>query len=661
MGDGMSKIGKKFTYQPIAGLYHGARRHPNLVLLAGLTLIIGILYLPALTAYFISDDFAQVSYLYFNINALLSVQLWKEWFIGVLDGYLYFRPAAYSFMLIDFLMWNQFAPGYHLTRLILHLLSSFLVYYIGWRLSHNRITALTAALLFAVLPVHAEAISWIAATTDALCGLALLTSFLFFVLYRQKGGLRNFIVSWAAFAVALSAKEIGIVLPLCLLVYDVIYHFQWRSIPVHAILRHGPFWLLLALYLGFRISWLGSFGYRGTALEMQDVWNWSIGTWLNSMDPFLEIAGQTGLLILPILSVGLAAWLLSAVRFRQTVLLGLVLIPLTFIPTINSITGTSHRSFYVPSLGVVLVIACVFTWLVSNSNRVLKVTATGGMLVLFLVYSWTLITRNGVYHRAGEIAEAIPSQVKALHPSLPAGARLVFTGVPDRVPEGVLVYITGLIPSMNLAYSSYAFETFKLGHFPIWFDKLDRTYFFQVEHRKVTERADLVQVLRERKECSGTQVPILTWEFTTDMQGWEPWNDLSDFGNREGALAMTAQGQDPYLASPAVDIPSIAVSGVQIEMRVLSNQPGRTGALYWLDSGQPDFTPGYKESFAVQADGAFHTYSVNLIDSGKLLMDTRIMQFRLDPVDAPAQIAIRSVRVLSPCSQISEDRCDCKP
>lgn len=284
----------------------------------------------------------------------------------------------------------------------------------------------------------------------------------------------------------------------------------------------------------------------------------------------------------------------------------------------------------------------------------------GSFLVLLIVYGWTLMSRNDAFHRAGEIAAAIPQQVKAMHPTFPRDARLTFVGVPDRVPEGILVYLSGFPSAMALAYSSAGFETLKFNNFPIWFDKLDRTFFFQVDHRKVTERSDLVQILKERKACSSTPAPMLTWQFEQDAQGWEPWNDLTGFEIREGALTTAAQGNDPYMASPTVNIPSIAISRVEIEMRAKSDPPANRGALYWLASGQTDFSPGFMESFSVQADGSFHTYSVNLIESGKLLMDTSIVQFRLDPVETPAQIAIKSVRILSPCSSMSEDHCICR-
>lgn len=263
-----STLQSRIPAWPFADWIRRAERRSGLVVFALLAFAIGIAYYPALTSYFISDDFSQISFLTANARHILDGQMWKEWFIGVLDGYVYFRPAAYLITFVDFLAWDQFAPGYHLTRVILHLLASFVVYLTGWQLSRERRTGVVAAILFAVLPVHAGAVSWMAATTDVVCGLAFLTGLLFYILYRQRGGPWLYGVAFAAFVVALSAKEVGIVFPVGILVYDILFHWRKRPNVGEWVARHAPFWAVLGIYVLVRMFYLSSFGYRGTQLAL---------------------------------------------------------------------------------------------------------------------------------------------------------------------------------------------------------------------------------------------------------------------------------------------------------------------------------------------------------------------------------------------------------
>ena len=55
---------------------------------------------------------------------------------------------------------------------------------------------------------------------------------------------------------------------------------------------------------------------------------------------------------------------------------------------------------------------------------------------------------------------------------------------------------------------------FKFGRFPIWLSELDKTYFFEVDHRKVTERADLVRALEQRRQCQSVSYSTIRWDFS---------------------------------------------------------------------------------------------------------------------------------------------------
>lgn len=623
-------------------------RHFTLLVFGGLAVIVALVYAPALNAYFISDDFQYLSYLFNNSPALLNWDKLDFWFIGGMDGYLYFRPAGHALVLLDYILWYLSPFGYHLTNVLLHLGASFLVYLLTVRLLQQRAAAAFTAALFAVLSVHAEAVSWVAARYDVLAGLYSFASVLFLVLYAQKGKPFYYVISLGASAMALASKETAIVLPAVLLLYDALYNLKQVGDAPRLLVRHVPYWTLLFA----RLYYFGH-GYKGFQIVPEGIGYWvdlNLNSLLNPLQ--FDMTPEIRWLVL-----GAALLLLVMTRFRRSVVLALLWIAVTSVATITS--GPSNRSFYIPSFGLTFLLGSLVAAWTANPERVRRWAWVGACVALLFGYGLALYQRNQVYYRAGEIAQAIPAQVIAAHPTLPADARLVFTGVPEFTPEGVLVYLSGFPGLLRTAYPGQNLQVYKLSKFPIWLDNLDRTFFFQVDHRRVVERTDLIDELRQLNACSGFSLPAVRWDWNTDEPGWEAWNDLSDLLVREAELTTRAVGSEPYMGSPPVDIPSLALGSVEIVMRVRADNPQPGAALYWRAAGQGDFSPGLSIAFPVTADGALHTYALDLAGSGQLFMGDRIVQFRLDPANGPAEIGIKSIQVTTHCSTVQGGHCAC--
>lgn len=636
------------VFSQAAGTLFQSRR--NWIVLLSLGVGISSFYSPAWSAYFISDDFQYLSYLVFNIQSLLKGEKWDFWLIGGIDGYLYFRPLGHALMFLDFLIWHLTPWGYHLTSLLLHLFASFEIYLLTKLITRRWRLAWCVALLFASMPIHSGAVSWIAARYDVLAGLFCFTSLIFFVLARQRASVRFYLISLVAFALAVSSKETAIPLPVAIFFYDVFFSEKRLRAPSYVIKYHLPFWLVVAV----RLVFFGH-GYQGLNISQEKIGYWIGVTLSNVLTPLpSEISTELKWLFT-------AAIVLSGLIFRlhRPVLFALIWTAVMAMATLTS--GPSERSFYLPSFGAALVVGSVLARLIDLRRRALKGVGFVALVGMICVYGAELYARNQDMYRAGEIAEAIPTQVRLLHPVLPKEARLVFVGVPDQTPRGTLVYITGFPNVLNIAYRDQSLAVLRVTQFPVWLNTLDRTFYFQVDHRRVTERVDLIQTLKERARCENCSAPFLEWKFTEGVSDWELWNQLSGAGNRDGALVLRSEGSDPIMASPPIDISSLAIGEIQVTMRVRATKPILQGEWYWLASGQHDFSPGLKATFQVFADDEWHTYHADLARNGMLLMRDRITRIRLDPVDAPAEIAIRSITIFTHCSSLQGEQCICVP
>ncbi len=619
----------------------------NRVIVLALIAVIGILYSPSFTALFNADDFSFLRYLYFNIQPLLSGRLWYEWLVGGIVNYAVFRPLGHVFWLLNYVTFGLEPYGYHVAAVLFHLITSFAVSILSYLLTRKRMTAAIAALLFAMMPVHAEAVSWLAANYDVWCAIYSFVSLIFYILYRQRLAPRFYFVALGAFVLALSSREIALALPIMLLVYDLVYHpGDWNRAP-RVYVGYVPFWIAVAI----RLIFFGH-GYRGLILAPEGWFYYVDFNLLRVFDPWSGTIDEIRWVALACVAV-----LLLAYRLRPAVLFGLIWIPVMLAAT--TVGGVNDRSFYVASFGVSLLLAIVLTSLLTRKDMIANAVGLIGLILLIAIYSAMLFSRNQAYARASQVAQEIVQRVKELHPTIPPDARLVFVGVPDSVPEGAPVFGAGLPEALSIAYQRPAVAVSKFSKFPIWLDHLDHTYFFLADHRRVTERTDLIATLETRVRCASFSQPAITWDMTRDSEGWAPWNQLDGFENRSGALVTRSVGNDPFMGSPTIDIPAIAIGDIEITMRVNTTQPTFQGKVYWLASGQQDFSPALKQSFTGQADGEFHTYRVDIAQSGMLLLGDHITRLRLDPVDAPAEIAIKSIQVDTHCASGETSQCVC--
>lgn len=124
----------------------------------------------------------------------------------------YWRPTFTLWNIINFRLFGMNPLGWHVANLILHSGVCVLGYVLLRRWAFSAMVAFTIAIIFAVHPVHVESVAWIAGSPDLLFSLAFLGSLWFATSYRESRSNNDLILTALLYAVALGAKEIGIVL-----------------------------------------------------------------------------------------------------------------------------------------------------------------------------------------------------------------------------------------------------------------------------------------------------------------------------------------------------------------------------------------------------------------------------------------------------------------
>lgn len=637
------------------------RRYSSIIVLGGLAIVIFILYTPSITAPFQGDDFNWIRYILFRFPALLDGREWGIFLTPFMTPgtWTLFRPGFQLLFLLDYTAWGLDPLGYHLVNLILHILIAFLVFVLGKQLTRDQRIAIVAGTLFAVMPIHVEAVAWFAARADELSAIWYLLSLIFYIYYRMRGRVRFLIVAMIAFGMSLMAKEASVTLPIMMVLYDFLYERKKQIKLSRLLVAEIPFWSLLVGYLVLRLALLQVFGgLVGSQLSQANPIYFA-GIYLTALaDPFLPDV-MDGMLV-ALIGLGLAVLIIF--RKNHSVVFGLIWLAVTILPSSSSLDGLIFDRFaYLPTVGLALALASLLLTSFDRYATWLRIVVFATLTLLVLAYSVALYNRNGDYARSAQVTRLVTDGIRALHPTLPVDAQIFIEGLPGvAVTRGVQAFGWVVDRAMQVAYKNPNIKAQSVSRFPLITDHLDSTFLFEYNRRKITERSDVFLTLAQRSACANSSTMAVEWDFSQDTQGWEALNQLSDFVVHDGMLTMRSVGNDPYLISPEFGIPAIAIASVDVTMRARGESPTLSGELYWLATDQSDFLPNLNVPFTIQADNEFHTYHVDIGNSGKLYVGDQITQLRLNPGGAPAEIAIKSIRVYTHCSSVRNEYCFCE-
>ena len=326
-----------------------------------------------------------------------------------------YRPMIFLSFFLDKQLWGLAPLGYHLTNLAYHAGMVLLVFFWG-SLVLGRRAALAGGLLFAVLPVHSESVSWIAGRSDVICGFWYLLA-LYLGSYALVGRGPRPAAYWGSvggFAVAMLTKEMSATLPVVLalgmLAFNLPQWAPWRR-------RLGmlaPYLAVLALYLVARRLAIGHFlsgpfpnaDILATAQATPLIVLWYL--WLlvqpGACRLYYQIpaVGPVALAGCGLAVAGLAGALAYAWRRRREwSYLGwwflVAMAPVAMIPTDPRL---ADHYIYLPSVGFALLAGALgvaaWDW-AGRSARAAQVAMAAAGIGLLVSYGWISALRNGYW------------------------------------------------------------------------------------------------------------------------------------------------------------------------------------------------------------------------------------------------------------------------
>jgi protein O-mannosyl-transferase len=400
-----------------------AQRNLEIIFVSSLILLTVVCYGNMLTNGFVYDDQQQIlqnPYIksWHFLPQIFNSTVWS--FVGEVGATNYYRPLMTLTYLILWTAFGSIPIGFHLFSLALHIAVVVMVFYTGKQLLQAWRPALLAAVLFAVHPIHTEAVDWIAAVPDLEMALFFLVVFYLYISRKERDWKR-----WALlltfFTLALLSKEPA----LMLLPIVAAFEYLNDATPVHSkpykrILSCWPFAVIAVFYLALRIALFGKLApvlqhpqvswpeaaYSGLSLIFGYA---KLLVWPSSLSAFHVFHPTSSLSELDsIAGAIILAALLGAFVFltKRSVIVVFCLFwtAITLLPVLNprwmAANVQTERYLYLPSVG--------FCWLISwcsfatvrafrggrRGQIAFQVVVLGGFTVLCLLGVKETITRN---------------------------------------------------------------------------------------------------------------------------------------------------------------------------------------------------------------------------------------------------------------------------
>ena len=372
-----------------------------------LTLAVCLCYANVLNGAFQFDDY----------NVIVNeehVHSWAGWLAGLGSG---IRPLLKLSYTLNWTL-DTGTIGFHLANMLIHLANAFLVYRLAgayarqqWQRKNLHRVPLLTAILFAIHPIHTEAVSYISGRSSSLMTLLYLSALLCYVNGRTRDSkLHLYVATPILFALALGVKETAMTFPFALLLWEIGCGGRWQA----AFKPQWPVWMLTVFAMLFFFFSNSYFAQIQRSAEFNSLtgnlitqlsgfaWllrQWVLPLWLN-IDPDLPLQTGFSAALMPLLIfIVLFSLMLTCWRRRPWLGFALAWTMLQLIPLyllLPRMDIANERQMYLAGWPLFLAMSIELTlWLNTATFRLVAAT-------LLFTFAGLTVSRNQTY--ASEIS-----------------------------------------------------------------------------------------------------------------------------------------------------------------------------------------------------------------------------------------------------------------
>lgn len=351
-----------------------------------------------------------------------------------------YRPLTVATYAIGWSLWHGNPHGFHAVNVVLHGLVTVMVFLLLLRLDAPLVAAAAGGLVFAVHPVHTEAVANVVGRAELLAALFFIGAVLEY-LDPHLSRWRRALVVGLAFLMAMAAKENAVVLPGVFLLIEFARRDR-EGVPwSQRVRREWPVALsMLVALAGFvllRHHVLGVYLGNDTAPYLSVLPGWQrVLTAIRLFPEYVRLAvfpkdlvveygpavilPATGVSTLVVLGFALAllAILVTVVSWNRQRLyaLGIAWFALTIVTVSNLFVAVgimmAERTLYLPSVGWSLLVGGVVVEVAKRTHLAQRRALAAAFLLVVALGAWRTWVRNPVW----KSSDTVLSDLAAHHP-----------------------------------------------------------------------------------------------------------------------------------------------------------------------------------------------------------------------------------------------------
>jgi len=132
----------------------------------------------------------------------------------------FWHPLTWLSLMLDYQLYGLSAGGYHLTNLILHILSTLLLFWLFNRMTGSIWKSAFVAAFFALHPLHVESVAFITKRKDVLSAFFWMLTLCLYIYYTEKPLIRRYLLVLFSSVLALMSKPMVVTLPVIMILLD---------------------------------------------------------------------------------------------------------------------------------------------------------------------------------------------------------------------------------------------------------------------------------------------------------------------------------------------------------------------------------------------------------------------------------------------------------
>jgi len=312
------------------------------------------------------------------------------------------HPLVWLSFMLDYRVFGLNAGGYHLTNLLLHMMSSLMLFWLFHRMTGALWKSAFIAAFFALHPLHVESVAWISERKDVLSAFFWMLTLCLYVVYTEKPVIQRYWPVVLGFVCALMSKPMVVTLPVVLLLLDYWPLRRFVSVQKNLlwqIKEKSPFFLLSVFVVIITLYDLKASDIKQYPLDLRlanavvsfaaylikTFWPVTLSIFYPFPDsiPGLRLAGSV--IFIAVVSV-------AVVRMRRRhpyLLAGWMWYAVTIFPVIKIVQISSDamadRYHYLPSIGIALMIAWGIPLFFKEENYRKKIMFPAAVLFLAML------------------------------------------------------------------------------------------------------------------------------------------------------------------------------------------------------------------------------------------------------------------------------------